>query len=129
MNKQIVNQNRRSNRIKAVLPVRVSGNDISGNSYNELVHTLDIAETGVRLGAIRCALQVGSLLVLQYRQHRAEFRVVWTRQLERCKENQVGLVAVSQKDVRRLLPEFKARPQEVPVVPAGRTPDSAPLTV
>src|SRR5208282_715141 len=44
--------NRRRNRTKAVLPVRVSGMDTSGNSYSDLVHTLDITHTGARLGAI-----------------------------------------------------------------------------
>lgn len=127
MNKQIV-KNRRNHRVKAVLPVRVSGADVSGKSYNELAHTLDIAEGGARLGAIRCGLEVGSVLVLQYRQNRAEFRVVWTRQLQHCKEHQVGLAAVSPKDVWGLVAEFKARPQGVGVDPASGSPDSPVAT-
>ncbi len=124
MNKK-VNKERRSHRVKAVLPVRISGSDASGKAYNELAHTLDIAESGARLGAIRCGLEVGSTLVLQYRQNRAEFRVVWSKQLQRCKEHQVGLIATSPKDVWGLVSEFKARPQEAPVtahaIPAAAT--------
>lgn len=90
---------RRLDRAKAVLPVRISGIDISGDSYSELVHTLDVSRNGVRLGAIRRQLEVGSLIVLQYRQHKAEFRVVWTKPLGSGTEQQVGLEADVQKDM------------------------------
>lgn len=90
---------RRLDRAKAVLPVRISGNDISGQSYSELVHTLDVSRNGVRLGSVRRQLEVGSLVVLQYRQHKAEFRVVWTKPLGSGAEQQVGLEADAQKDM------------------------------
>ena len=38
-----VGNQRRLQRAKAVLPVRISGNDLSGNAYSELVHTLDVS--------------------------------------------------------------------------------------
>jgi hypothetical protein len=90
---------RRLDRSKAVLPVRISGNDISGNPYSELVHTLDVSRTGVRLGAVRRQLEIGSLVLLHYRQHKAEFRVVWTKPLGSGAEQQVGLEADAQKDL------------------------------
>src|SRR5580700_2572280 len=86
-------------RSKAVLPVRISGNDISGEAYSELVHTLDVSRNGVRLGAIRRQLEVGSSVVLQYRQHKAEFRVVWTRPVGSGAEQQIGLEADAQRDL------------------------------
>ena len=94
-----VGNQRRLDRAKAVLPVRISGSDSSGESYSELVHTLDVSRNGVRLGAIRRQLEVGSLVILQYRQHKAEFRVVWTRPLGSGTEQQVGLEADVQKDM------------------------------
>jgi hypothetical protein len=94
-----VGNQRRLQRAKAVLPVRISGNDISGKSYSELVHTLDVSRSGVRLGAVRRQLEVGSLVVLQYRQHKSEFRVVWTKPLGSGAEQQVGLEADAQKDM------------------------------
>ena len=57
-----MDEKRRHCRVKAVLPVRVSGNDNSGNSYSDLVHTLDITESGARLAALRQPLKVGSLI-------------------------------------------------------------------
>ena len=86
-------------RSKAVLPVRISGNDVSGEAYSELVHTLDVSRTGVRLGAVRRKLEVGSLITLQYRQHKAEFRVIWVKPLGSGAEQQVGLEAGAQKDL------------------------------
>jgi hypothetical protein len=93
----VVDNKRRLDRTKAVLPVRVSGND-GGGTYSDLVHTLDISPTGVRLGSVRRPLEVGSQIVLHYRQHRAEFRVVWIRPLGSGGELQVGLEADVQKD-------------------------------
>src|SRR5208337_602744 len=90
---------RRRGRVKAVLPVRVSGSDSCGNSYSDLAHTLDITETGVRLGAVQRQLEVGTQLTVQYKQHKAEFRVVWTAPLPKLKERQVGLEAVVQRDM------------------------------
>jgi len=90
---------RRRGRVKAVLPVRVAGNDPSGKSYSELVHTLDISEAGARLGAVHQLLKIGTLLTLQYKQHRGTFRVVWTEQLSGSREHQVGLQALNARDL------------------------------
>jgi len=94
-----VDNKRRLDRAKAVLPVRISGNDVSGASYSDLVHTLDISQTGVRLGAVRRQLAVGSAIVLHYRQHKAEFRVIWIKPLGAGAEQQVGLESDAQRDL------------------------------
>jgi len=94
-----IGDQRRIDRSKAVLPVRILGNDTSGESYSELVHTLDVSRNGVRLGGVRRQLDVGGVVVLQYRQHKAEFRVVWTKPLGSSTEKQVGLQADVQKDL------------------------------
>jgi hypothetical protein len=106
-----VNNKRRNDRIKAVLPVRVSGNDVSGAPYCDLAHTLDVTESGIRLGFVRRPLQVGSRLTIQYRQHKVEFRVIWISQLTRLKEHHVGLEAVVPRDVWGLAADSKTRPQ------------------
>jgi hypothetical protein len=102
---------RRLNRAKAVLPVRISGNDSSGAAYSELVHTLDVSRSGVRLGGVRRQFEVGALVVLQYRQHKAEFRVVWTKPVGSGGEQQVGLEAGAQKDLWGLENSPAPRPQ------------------
>ncbi|MGO9127394.1 MAG: hypothetical protein ACLP6G_21200 [Terriglobales bacterium] len=102
---------RRNDRTKAVLPVRVSGNDAAGASYCDLAHTLDVTASGIRLGFIRRELKVGSQLTIQYRQHKAEFRVIWISQLTRLKEHHVGLEALVPRDVWGLASDFRTRQQ------------------
>jgi hypothetical protein len=106
-----VENRRRNTRTKAVLPVRVSGNESSGAPYCDLAHTLDVTESGIRLGFVRRRLQVGSRLTIQYRQHKAEFRVIWISQLTRLKEHHVGLEALVPRDVWGLGPECRTRQQ------------------
>jgi len=88
---------RRQDRKRAVLPVKVWGKDISGNSFQETAHTLDITPTGARLGAIHHELKALENLTVQYRQRKTEFRVVWTKLLEGTGEYQVGLQALAQE--------------------------------
>ena len=86
---------RRHKRIKVVLPVRISGKDAANNPVNELAHTLDITPNGARLGAIHHVLKTGDKLMLQYRQRRIQFRVVWVKPLVGTNEFQVGLEGLS----------------------------------
>ena len=92
-------KDRRAARVKAVLPVKISGTDAAGKPYIDVVHTLDVTEIGARLGAIRSQLKIGSQLILQFRQHKAEYRVVWTKMRACQKEHTVGLEAVAGRDM------------------------------
>ncbi len=116
---------RRRDRNKAVLPVRISGNDVSGAAYSELVHTLDVSQAGVRLGAVRRQLAVGSAIVLQYRQHKAEFRVVWIKAVGTGAEQQVGLEADTQRDLWGLDPNTKNQSQAAGPASSNRVPIGA----
>jgi hypothetical protein len=91
------NKNRRHARTKAVLPVKVSGRDILGNSYQDLAHTLDVTPDGARLGTIHRQFELGDAVTLQYRTRRADFRVVWTKLLAARGEYQIGLEMVTQE--------------------------------
>ena len=108
---------RSRNRQKAVLPARISGVDAAGNAYSDLVHTLDVTESGVRLGAVHGNLKLGSLVTLQYKQHKADFRVVWISKRPCGKEYQVGLQALVKRDLWGLEAEFKLQLQ--PQQPEG----------
>ncbi len=114
-----VGKQRSVDRSKAVLPVRISGNDISGIAYSELVHTLDVSRTGVRLGSVRRQLEVGSVVTLQYRQHKAEFRVIWTKPVGSGAEQQVGLEAGAQRDLWGLDSTPANRPQASAAAPGN----------
>jgi len=84
-------QKRREQRIRMVLPLRVSARDASDAQFEELAHTLDITPGGARLGAIRHQLKVGTRIVVHYRQRRIHCRVVWIKLLEGTSEYQVGV--------------------------------------
>ena len=88
---------RRGSRTKAVLPVKVKGNDSTGKPFEELVHTLDVTASGVRLGSVRHELNVLEEITVFYRTRRIQFRVVWTKKLKGTSEFQVGLQAVTQE--------------------------------
>jgi|SRR5580704_9455985 hypothetical protein len=117
---QAVDNQRIRDRQRAVLPVRVSAVDNNGGAYSDLVHTLDITGTGVRLGAVHSNLRLGSLLTLQYKQHKADFRVVWISKRPCGREYQVGLQALVQRDLWGLEAEFKLRIQTQPESSAAR---------
>jgi hypothetical protein len=87
---------RRGSRTKAVLAVRVKGKDSSGKPFEELVHTLDVTASGVRLGSVRRELNAMDEITIFYRQRKMPYRVVWTKKLQGTSEFQVGLRALTQ---------------------------------
>lgn len=88
---------RRGSRTKAVLPVRIKGKDSNGKAFEDLVHTLDVTTTGVRLGSVRRELSVEDEVTVLFRQRRMQFRVVWTKKMKGTSEFQVGLQALTQE--------------------------------
>jgi hypothetical protein len=82
---------RKEDRIKGILPVRLSATDVFGEPFQELAHTLDISPCSARVGAVRRELKIGDRVTVQYRQQKTEFRVVWIRPLEGTSEYQIGL--------------------------------------
>jgi hypothetical protein len=105
--------NRKQDRVKAVLPVRVRGTDADGSAFEELAHTLDLTTTGARLGAIHRNLKVRDTLVVLFRQRRLEFTVIWTRVLAGC-EYQVGLQMLSNSSDPWNLNLSQSTPQHAP---------------
>ena len=90
---------RRSQRLKAVLPIKIFSKDISGTSYCDIGHTLDVGRAGARLGAVHRQIEVGCPVVLQYQHRKAEFRVVWVKSLKGQKEQWIGVTSVEQVNV------------------------------
>ena len=78
-----------------VLPVKISAKDHSNKTFEELAHTLDITNSGARLCAVRHQLKPGDKLMLQYRQRKIQFRVVWVAPVQGKAEFQVGLQTIS----------------------------------
>ena len=90
-------EKRRHDRKKAVLPVRVRGNDASGKRFDDLAHTLDITPSGARIAGIRHALKARDRVTVTFRQRKIEFQVMWTKQIAGTAEYQIGLKALAQE--------------------------------
>jgi hypothetical protein len=88
-------EQRRGNRTKAVLPVRIKGTDRDGKTFEEIAHTLDVTASGARLGAVRRELKLDEELTIFYRQRKMQCRVVWTKKMKGSSEFQVGLQALT----------------------------------
>jgi hypothetical protein len=88
---------RRKDRTKAVLPVKVKGKDSAGAAFEELAHTLDVTAAGARLGSIRRELNVLDEITVFYRQRKMQFRVVWVKKLKGTSEYQIGLQSLAQE--------------------------------
>jgi len=103
---------RRGNRTKAVIPVRVKGKDSNGKAFEDLVHTLDVTPEGARLGSVRHELNLQDEITVFYRQRKIQFRVMWTKKMKGTSEFQVGLKAVTRDSETWGLnsPEFKREP-------------------
>jgi hypothetical protein len=113
---------RRGNRTKAVLPVKVKGKDCTGKAFEELAHTLDVTTSGARLGSIRRELNVLDEITVFYRQRKMQFRVVWIKKMQGTSEFQVGLQAVTQEKEAWGL---GSREQSTPLLPLSVSQASA----
>jgi hypothetical protein len=74
-------ERRRHKRKKVILPVRLSRGDANGQAAGQFLHTIDITETGARVGGLHTVIEPGQLITLQRGQAKARFRVIWTKQL------------------------------------------------
>jgi hypothetical protein len=86
---------RRRNRVKMVLAVRVVGASENGSQFSELIHTLDIAADGARLGGMeRVPVQKGDIIELRRKTRRGHFRVMWVGEKGSRRSGHVGVQAV-----------------------------------
>jgi hypothetical protein len=69
-------EKRKSPRRKMVLPVKVST-----DKGTLLAYTVDITDSGARLGGLRTQLQLGMVVSLQRGSDKAKFRIAWLREL------------------------------------------------
>ncbi len=83
---------RRYQRIKTVLPVRMFGVDGIGKPFAEVAHTLDVSHSGVRLGGVTAAPDVGSVVSLQCHHRKCQFSVAWVGRPGSSRNKQIGLL-------------------------------------
>jgi len=119
MPSDVSKNHRRGNRTKAVIPVKVKGQDSSGKRFEELVITLDVTPDGIRLGSVHHELSLLEEVTVFYRQRKNLFRVIWTKKMKGTSEFQVGLQALTQDSEAFGLnfADYKRQPVPQPAVP------------
>jgi hypothetical protein len=91
---------RKERRVTPDLSVRASGIDAAGQAFSQLARVRDISRSGARLQRVRSPLLVGGSITLQYREMKAEFRVVRVVTDPSDKQGEVGLqILPSQPDL------------------------------
>jgi len=86
---------RRQPRKPIQVPVRIVGTDSEGKIFSENVTTLDVSQTGVRLGGLRARVKADELIGATYGKNKAHFRVKWVGEPGSAKDGQIGLLNVT----------------------------------
>ena len=81
-------------RVTTALPVRIWGVDANSQAFMQLATVKNITESGALLEGVRCRLQPGEVVDLQYNQLKAEFLVVWAGRPGTRSEGELGLQAL-----------------------------------
>lgn len=78
-------------RIRAEIAVRVFGMDAANKPFNNLAHTIEVSDTGARLGGIVVPLKLDDIIGVQNNAEKARFRVLATAVPESQETGQVEL--------------------------------------
>ena len=84
-------ERRREQRIAIILPVRLWGIDRNGEEFTQIARTIQISKRGGILEGVDRFKGPGEVFLLQYRERRARFQVVWVGHHGTNKEGQVGI--------------------------------------
>lgn len=84
--------NRREPRKPAALPVRIFGTDRDGKIFSENVVTIDVSQSGVKLGGVRAKLTVDEVIGLAYGANKVHFKIKWLGAPGTPAEGTVGLL-------------------------------------
>jgi hypothetical protein len=100
---------RRKQRKKMVVPVRVKL--VGSDSPPEMACTLDASESGVKLAGYHGECKPEDVIEIHRGHRRAQFRVVWVKDLPNSSEKQLGAACV-QPDKNIWDEKFPQRPDE-----------------
>lgn len=82
---------RRVVRNKMAVPIKILATNSDGSVRTLLACTLDASDVGARLGGVHEPLEVGQMVVLQYRHRRCPFLVRWVGERGTTRATQIGL--------------------------------------
>jgi hypothetical protein len=85
---------RREARIEVSLPVLLTGSDVNGHPFQEMVTTCNISRSGAQLKGIKHALGQGYTVILTCGDRKEEFRVAWAGGSGTPAAGQIGVVTL-----------------------------------
>lgn len=88
--------NRREQRTKIALPVKIHTRDAENRPRIEMACSLDVSPHGARLSGVRAGRELGEVLYLERGKKKAFYRVVWVGSKQDGRDAQVGLQCVEQ---------------------------------
>lgn len=88
--------NRREQRTKIALPVKIHTRDAENRPRIEMACSLDVSPHGARLSGVRSGREAGEVLYLERGKKKAFYRVVWVGSKQDGRDGQVGLQCVEQ---------------------------------
>jgi hypothetical protein len=83
---------RREPRKPIQVPVRIVGTDSGGKIFSENVTTVDVSQSGARLGGVRARVKADELIGATYGENKVHFRVKWVGEPGSAKDGQIGLL-------------------------------------
>ena len=85
---------RREARIEVSLPVLLTGTDVNGRAFQQMVTTCNISRRGAQLKCIERQLRPGDTIFLTCRGRKEEFRVAWAGGSGTPAAGQIGVVTL-----------------------------------
>ena len=81
-------------RLQLALPVRVSGENADGKSFEQSCTTVDLTANGVRIEGLTQTVRCGAVISISYGDKSVPARVMWTGKLRSKSQGHVGLQVV-----------------------------------
>lgn len=86
---------RREPRTETKLPVRIFGTDSDGRVFSENVATIDISQTGAKLGGVQAQVKPGEIIGITHGTAKSRFSVKWVGQPGTAQAGQIGVINIS----------------------------------
>ena len=78
-------------RARSDIAVRISGRDASGKPFAQSVVASSISSGGALLSGMEQQVRPGDLVLVEYEEKRARFRIVWVRESESERKTQAAI--------------------------------------
>ena len=84
-------ERRQESRARSDIAVRISGRDASGKPFAQSVVASSISSGGALLSGMEQQVRPGDLVLVEYEERRARFRIVWVRESESERKTQAAV--------------------------------------